>query len=1292
MLRNGEIFDERYRIVRLLGRGGYGSVYLAEELATEAIFFDEADSASPEPLRNVAVKVFSEKTADNRRFIGEVQALCSLQHPNIVGILSFGRTDVPYVAMEYIEGERIDEFAGTGEDKTERTLRALIDVADALGAAHERGIVHRDLKPGNILVSQQGVAKILDFGLAWLLLGKDEASRRIGTPGYLAPELIENNGFPCDHRADIYGLGVTIHSCLAGKTPFSGRSILGTVRRQMSGEPDIAESLPPAIARLIRACLAVEPHQRPQTAFIVAEELRQIMHGLNGTACGDSWPFESTSTTVDVRNARVRERSAFKHATRGDGVRLMVDNPAAVDDDEAGVFAYMSDTSGRASDSASALNWSWTGAEFNLLDAELVSDSQGRSFFSTSNQSLAVLEPRYPVAVTEIARAHGLRSGTCATRTLVDLRESVIPNRHLLLGSIAHDVLEFLVADGAGDDRKTAFRTAFERSLSRNRISAIAAGLDDDDLDILQRDIAKHFLYLARWIEDEGPRGRTAEAERVSPSYGVEGRIDLAALEDDKLEIIELKTGGYESPEHDKQLRIYSLLWDGVASSLDVEMQGTIVYSKKGHARRVRTREHREERRMLHARNDIVALNRLLSAHDTTYTLRSFQATDAHCMDGPCKFRREDCKRQFETMGSPPWSVTDKPVDAPRDELVSMREYYWHFVRLIEREHFKNSIRWGETFRPERLEDRCASHRALTDVTIEAVRNADSELILRVDHGGAFAAGDSIVLHRGDVDASPIIMARVRAIDEHRLYVTSRASTFATYFPREGWIAEERVFRGGRRKLHRSLYSFVSSKHEDLRSLLLEPSDAPAIVKQPTGHTPLNVVASDLNVEQRAAVALAHSGVHGARIEGPPGTGKTTVIAEIVAEALRRGERVLLAAGTNTAVDTLLARCIQRGVRSITRIGNANRATSDVLAALDNANLSAEDVFTDDIQRESSSLAQLKARLCEGAVVAATAYACVEDPLFSVFEADGDLPFFDLVVVDEAGQLSEPQVLAPLLRARRFVLVGDVCQLPPVVASRDARSEHLTDSLAETVSAIGLAGLERSLFERLVDRVPTAKLQRQYRMNHQVQAFPNQSFYANQLLSDESTHDAKLPFSDSFISNLAPEMARRVDPARGSVWIHHRAADSGAAAQDIAETVEQLVAGYYDADLAPTIDSVGIVTPYRANVRAIREAIRVLLPADIASLIEVDTVERFQGREKDAILIDLATDAWSSFVFDRRRLNVALTRARFKTIIWGPRDLGRRMVEIFAGETSVERPAEVTNERDADLQHQGGQR
>ena len=214
-----------YRIEGLLGEGGMGSVYLAEQ---------------EEPVhRRVALKVVSRLSREDhrKRFAAECQALARLQHPNVAGLLEVGATDsgVPYVAMEYVRGEAILDWANQRRLGVEERLRLFFGVCAGARHAHEKGILHRDLKPSNILVAEVDgvpVAKIIDFGIAHaldeplLVHTRMPEESLVGSPGYMSPESLD--GVECmDTRSDVYSLGVVLYELMVGVVPVErgGRSV-----------------------------------------------------------------------------------------------------------------------------------------------------------------------------------------------------------------------------------------------------------------------------------------------------------------------------------------------------------------------------------------------------------------------------------------------------------------------------------------------------------------------------------------------------------------------------------------------------------------------------------------------------------------------------------------------------------------------------------------------------------------------------------------------------------------------------------------------------------------------------------------------------------------------------------------------------------------------------------------------------------------------------------------------------------------------------------------------------------
>jgi len=211
----------RYRIVRLLGKGGMGAVYEAEQ---------------DNPRRSIALKVVRSSWASPqllRRFEQESQMLGRLQHPGIAQIYEAGTADTPsgpepYFAMELIHGKPLIEYANDAKLDTRQRLTLMIEICDAVQHAHQRGIVHRDLKPGNILVDESGQPKILDFGLARVMDSDTEQMTRetdmgqlLGTLPYMSPEQVAADPMAIDTRADVYALGVILYELLSNKLPYT---------------------------------------------------------------------------------------------------------------------------------------------------------------------------------------------------------------------------------------------------------------------------------------------------------------------------------------------------------------------------------------------------------------------------------------------------------------------------------------------------------------------------------------------------------------------------------------------------------------------------------------------------------------------------------------------------------------------------------------------------------------------------------------------------------------------------------------------------------------------------------------------------------------------------------------------------------------------------------------------------------------------------------------------------------------------------------------------------------------
>lgn len=1267
MFRSGEIIDQRYLVLEEVGRGGYGTVFLAEELHPPHLFSDPEQHAAAPSLRKVALKVFTQISADDRRFATEIAALCRLEHPHIVPVFSFGRDRFPYITMRFIEGTPLSDALVLQDryDLRER-IRQLSEVATALGHAHERGVVHRDLKPHNVLIDGQGRACVVDFGLAWLLSPDQSTSRKVGTPGYLAPELIEPSVHQPDHRADIYSLGATIHAAFAGNSPFRGDGMLSTIRRQLAGEPQLSADLPSGLRELVLRCMDLDPNKRPRTAYDVAEELQYIVQRA-ATPAPDLQALnlqELPDERTDLHYLWVESIESTQHPSRGEGLRMRLRGGA--EHEALGAFIWFDSPSRRAQQNYQSLRAIRAGMRIHLLGARVIENSKAQRFIALDAQTIPVLEPEIPITVTDVARVQGVTSGHCARRVLIDWHQPRPFTRHIVEGGIAHDILEHLVAEENANTGRDAFAKAFVEGLRKRKIDCIAAAITDDDLRPLQEKMAAHFMHLRSWVQSVPPNRRLAEVQRISARYGLEGRIDLVLQHEKSVDIVELKTGRYAADEHEQQVRAYGMMWENAARQNHQRLKALLVYSQTGRNRMINLADRDAQHSLLHGRNAIIAALYELAydvptAIDDTplpkpCTTPHFGEHKALCADNPCRFRRDACAGLHKHLHAP----------ARPERHVQIQEWFAHFDRLIAREYLAASRAIGELLSPGQLEQRIATGKAVPNVHVSLIDENRGQLHLQLEGGDIFQAGDNVLLHRED-DAHTAIFGRVREMHLGGMELDAPGCSILQDAPRDGWVLDHRPARIGFQDAWRGITNVLQAGREELEQALLSPESTPAWPTLPPPDDSLG----DLNPEQQQAVLLGLHATGPVVIQGPPGTGKTAVIAELVAQLLREGKRVLVVSNTHSAADNALARIVHRGVRSVLRVGSRNHEDPLVLQACKERGVSAADLYLEQRADQASALSQLQETLEETSVFVATANAALRHPAFESMEHVGErdtpglTPIFDVVIMDEASQLTEPLAAGIAVRAHRFILVGDDRQLPPIVIANDARSSSISDWPPHLLE-LGLGGLDVSLFDRLRERVPTVMLRRQYRMNQGVQSFPSLSFYQGTLIAVHG--DAQLPLALSSIDDVSAEMLRRLDPARPSVWVDVGTQTDGhlnlEEAVEVAATAHAFLNALTRSGQALTAERVGIITPFRAQARAIRAQLQQRLGPQ-AKWVDVDTVERFQGRERDVILISLATARWSSFVFDPRRLNVALTRARYKVVVFGSTELGRRMMERF---------------------------
>lgn len=593
--------------------------------------------------------------------------------------------------------------------------------------------------------------------------------------------------------------------------------------------------------------------------------------------------------------------------------------------------------------------------------------------------------------------------------------------------------------------------------------------------------------------------------------------------------------------------------------------------------------------------------------------------------------------------------------------------HFDHLTRLLALEHTAQRARMAEEAQRLTLQERAA--RGLVWLDLEAVEDA-------VGLGGrvlvtlARADGQSLPapLHNGDLvalrprkaeDVAPVTGLVSRAT---RARVTLAFDRPPPPFVGEGRLRLDLVpnditYQRARAAVER-MKARERGQERRVRDVLLGAA-APKFgrLTEPTPTRPLNP-------EQREAVQRALAAEDFFLVHGPPGTGKSTVLAEVAVQAVANGQRLLACAASNAAVDHLLELCVDNGLSAV-RVGHPGRVlerlqqhTLDVLVEEHPDRVLARELFDEALSlqgyarrqrtqgRSRERFAQARASSSEARQLMDEARALERKAVRSVLGkarvvcvtlGSLDTPVladeeFDLALLDEATQAIEPLSLLPFLRAPRVVLAGDHKQLPPTVVSE----------------AAARAGLSVSLFERLHADAPQEAhrmLREQYRMHADIMAFPSRTFYAGELRAHPGVASRTLAEVLTREGVDAPPVLFLDTAGKGFEEVQEEGGsffNEGEAALVAARGRELLAAGLPSGELA-------VITPYSAQAALVRDMLGV--PG-----VEVDTVDAFQGREKDAVLVSLVRsngEGQVGFLAELRRMNVALTRPRRHLFVVG---------------------------------------
>lgn len=890
----------------------------------------------------------------------------------------------------------------------------------------------------------------------------------------------------------------------------------------------------------------------------------------------------------------------------------------------------------------------------NLIDVEILSDG------SYVPHAL-VLVPDYLVDVTAVANCFKDYGSNSMLRILAKFKqiENSIP---LMVGNIANLFLDEIISDP-----DVRFNDLVPKIFKLDPLGI--SNFNDDEIRELVSNAKKHYLNLKRAVAVELPsqgikRNKVfLEPSFYSRSYGLQGRLDLFHIvkESGKFDIVELKSGKpYRanvyglSASHYSQTLLYDLM---IKSTFGYQYKPNnyILYSKLDekslkYAPPVKSQQYEA----MKIRNELIAIEFKMakSSEDAALLFDHLNTANYEKVKG---FELKDLER-FQKFY--------------KNLKEHEREYFNSYCSFIAREHRRaktgehginkaNGLAalWLENI--EEKEDRFGVLKKLTIHENKSRNEVPSIILKRSDETSElanFRIGDIAVLYPYDdnpqtVLKNQIFKSTILKIDQNEVEVKLRSRQYNDILFKsiEYWNIEADSLDSGFNTLYRSLFEFSNSRmgKKDLW-LGINPPRPTAFMK----HEPID----KLTTEQNSILDQMTNTKDYFLLWGPPGTGKTSVMLKSLTERLfyTTEENILLLAYTNRAVDEMCA--------AVESIGEGFSENYIRLGSGTSCGEKYKPRLIDHLISTKTNRKEIKDIIQSKRIFVSTVASIVSK--IDLFK----LKKFDRVIVDEASQILEPMILGLLTRIDTAILIGDHKQLPAVVIQDEneskTKSAHLSD--------LGITDMRMSLFERLYHRCIDMQwthaiglLSYQGRMQQEIMAFPNENFYENNLhvlpgLS-RLTQARNFTSSTEELSILSNNRFVYI-PTQADIAFNWKT--NQYEAETVRKVVKMIEHLYSENDKEITKDSIGIITPYRAQIATIRKLFEEEIP-HLLDRITIDTVERYQGGARDVIVLSLCTNKLSQLKslvslskegIDRK-LNVAMTRAREQLIVLGNRDI-----------------------------------
>ena len=929
----------------------------------------------------------------------------------------------------------------------------------------------------------------------------------------------------------------------------------------------------------------------------------------------------------------------------------------------------------------------YKGANINLFDAESVfASDKSVEYITTGLHSILVLEPDYLIDVTDIAECFQSSGENINLYFLKKFLKSSI-SLPMAIGNIVNTCFDELINSGNPD-----FEDVYQTALALKPLQLFALTKKDPEQVRLMKIRAEHHFNNLKYVLPDISEGKhSVEPTFLSPDYGLQGRLDLMTeYEDDpnKKDIVELKSGKPPStslymdtaegakvtvgiwPNNFAQITCYNMLLDSAfdnrTGSSQILYSGAIAGSSNNdYPLRNAPNIISKKQEVLNARNKIVA-------HERALGLGYFHIFN---------------QIQPDRFGERPPFIESELNDfaLKYNQATDIERDYLHAMTgLIQREILAGKIGSAEANRgngfsslwKDSLEDKEKALCVLSGLELDE-ENSDFNnfhLVFRSRNESIMLSslrkGDMAILYpvfaEGDYNPlkQQIVKCSIKEIRGHEVKISVRNKLLRGEYLNNAdyWVLEPDYLETTNKKLFASVFSiFKASTHK--RNILLGLNE-PEFEEIPEINIP------ELSTNQNCLLAKAVSAKDYFLLQGPPGTGKTSYMLRHISDYIfnHSDGNILIMAYTNRAVDEICS-ALKRieGSFDFLRLGNKESSEHpDKLISQMVCDMPLRDVY-------------IKVRECR--VFVSTVSSVIANPEIM------DIKHFQTVIIDEASQILEPHLIGILSAVERFIMIGDEKQLPSIVIQNSAHLEVNESSPGyESLKQINLLNLSSSLFERLLRSCVNNEwnnsyglLNRQARMHRDIQEFPNKMFYNGSLEIFEAA-DWQVEESNLFNKESDNPYERLMAGSR-LVFINSEIEKNSKLHKKEAEAVVEivkLIKEKYADDFNE--ETVGVISPFRAQCAEIR----LKLPEELRNMVRVDTVERFQGSERDIIIMSFAIN--HSYHMENlqslveingtmidRKLNVALTRARMHLVILGnavllsQSDIYKKLIEHIGG-------------------------